>query len=154
VIPQIRTQALPPKVYLLTYSAPATKKMLQFSSLRYYSVPALGSGHIIPQSLTIELGIFAGRLYMGYSECISLVKHIDNASMNGRSDATTTETISFILEWISLRRRGQDITHIPLGYVCQGRPLGIEHAFFVTSRAVEIYVVDSYHTNGIVTEAQ
>lgn len=128
--------------------------MLQFSDLQYYSVPALEGGHIIPQSLTVELGIFAGRLYMKYEECVSLVNYINDASINGRFDATTTETISFILEWVALRRRGQDITHTPLGYVCQGRPLGIEHAFFVTSRAVDIGVVDSYHTSGTVTEAQ
>jgi hypothetical protein len=81
------------------------------------------------------------------------VKYIDNASMNRRSDATATETISFILEWLSLRRRGQDIMHTPLGYVCQGRPLGIEHAFFMTNRAVDNGVVESYRTSGGVTEA-
>jgi hypothetical protein len=78
-------------------------------------MPALQSEHIIPQSLTIELGIFAGRLYTEYEECAPLVKYIDNASMNRGSDATTTETISFILEWLSLRRKGQDIMHTPLG---------------------------------------
>jgi hypothetical protein len=128
--------------------------MLQFSSLRYYSLPALRSEHVIPQSLAIELGIFGGRLYLQYEECAPLVKYIDNASMNRRSDATATETISFILEWLSLRRRGQDIMHTPLGYVCQGRPLGIEHAFFMTNRAVDNGVVESYRTSGGVTEAQ
>lgn len=90
---------------------------------------------------------------MKHDECVSLMKYIDDASMNGRSN-TTTGAISFILEWISLRRRGQDIMHTPLGYVCQGRPLGIEHAFFVTSRPVDAGVVDSYRTNRAVTEAQ
>jgi hypothetical protein len=128
--------------------------MLQFSGLRYYSMPALQNEHVVPQSLTIELGIFAGRLYMEYGECAPLVKYIDNASINRRSDATTTETISFILEWLSLRRRGQDIMHTPLGYVCQGRSLGIEHAFFMTNRAVNSGVVKSYRTDEAVTEAQ
>jgi hypothetical protein len=128
--------------------------MLPFSGLRYYSVPALQGGYIIPQSLIIELGIFAGRLYMEYEECVSLVKYIDSASLNRPSDATTTGTISFILEWSSLRRRGQDIMHTPLGYVCRGRPLGIEHAFFTTSHAVDTGVVESYRTNGAVTEVQ
>lgn len=122
--------------------------MLQFSGLRYYSLPSLRSEHVIPQSLVIELGIFAGRLYLQYEECAPLVKYIDNASMNRRSDATATETTSFILEWLSLRRRGQDIMHTPLGYVCQGRPLGIEHAFFVTNRAVDSSVAESYRARG------
>jgi hypothetical protein len=128
--------------------------MLQFSGLRYYSLPPLRSEHVIPQSLAIELGIFAGQLYLQYEECVPLVKYIDNASMNRRSDATATEITSFILEWLSLRRRGQDIMHTPLGYVCQGRPLGIEHAFFVTNRAIESGVVKSYRTSGALTEAQ
>ena len=154
MIPQLRSQALPPKVHLLTYSAPVTRQMLQFSSLRYYSVPTLPSDHIIPQNLIIEVGIFAGRLYMEYEECAPLLKYIENISMKRRSDATTTEKISFILEWHSLRRRGQDIMHTPLGYVCQGRPFGIEHAFFMTNRAVHSGVVDSYRTIGTVPDAQ
>ncbi|CBX97993.1 hypothetical protein LEMA_P094020.1 [Plenodomus lingam JN3] len=154
VIPQIRNQAFRSKVHLLTYSAPVTKKMVQFSSLRYYSLPALQSDYIIPRSLTVELGIFAGRLYMQYDECAPLVDYIDKASMNRRSNARTNDTIRFILEWVSLRRRGHDIMHTPLGYVCQGRPLGMEHAFFVTNHASNNGVVNSYHNNGAVTGAQ
>ena len=105
-------------------------------------MPSLQSGHIIPQSLTNELGIFAGRLYMEYEEYVSLVKYTYHASMNRQSDAIMIEKISFILEWTSLRRKGQDIVHTPLGYVCQGRPLGIEHAFFVTRHAVDSGVVE------------
>jgi len=44
--------------------------------------------------------------------------------------------------------------HTPLGYECRGRPLGVEHVFFVTSRAVNSGVVESYRTNRAVTEAQ
>jgi hypothetical protein len=38
--------------------------------------------------------------------------------------------------------------------VCRGRPSGIEHAFFVTSRAVDSGLVESYRNDGAVTEAQ
>ncbi|KAH9865892.1 hypothetical protein J1614_009479 [Plenodomus biglobosus] len=128
--------------------------MLQFSSLRYYSLPALQSDHVIPRSLTVELGIFAGRLYMQYEECAPLLEYINKASMNRRSDARKNDKISFILEWVSLRRRGHDIMHTPLGYVCQGRLLGMEHAFFVTNCANDNGVVNSYHANGSLTSAQ
>jgi hypothetical protein len=128
--------------------------MKQFSGLRYYSVPPLRSDHIIPQSLIIEVGIFAGRLYMEYEECAPLAKYIDDASINRRSDATKTETISFILEWLSLRRKGQDVMHTPLGYVCQGRPLGIEHAFFMTNCAVDSGVAEPYRTDRSITGVQ
>jgi hypothetical protein len=56
--------------------------MLQLSSLRYYSVPALQSEHTITHNLTTELGIFAGRLYIDYEECAPLVEYIDNVSMS------------------------------------------------------------------------
>ncbi|CAN9193922.1 unnamed protein product [Alternaria alternata] len=153
VIPQLRTQSFPHKVHLLTYSAPVTKKMLPFSGLRYYTAPALPREHTIPPSLVIELGLFAGRLYMGYEECVSLVKYIDDVSASSRSNVTTTEKTRFILEWTSLRRKGQDVMHTPLGYVCQGRPLGIEHAFFVTRHAADSGVMKPYHTSEAVTEA-
>lgn len=154
MIPQLRSQKFPPKVHLLAYSAPVTKKMLPFSRLRYYSMPPLHSKHVIPQSLTIELGIFAGRLYLEYEECAPLAEYIDHATMTQRSGVSTNDTISFILEWLSLRRRGQDIMHTPLAYVCQGRPLDVEHAFFVTNRAVDSGIVQSYRTNRAVTEVQ
>ena len=44
--------------------------------------------------------------------------------------------------------------HTPLGYVCEGRPLGIEHAFFVTHRAVDSGMAESYRARGGATEAQ
>lgn len=127
--------------------------MLPFSGLRYYTAPALPREHTIPPSLVIELGLFAGRLYMGYEECVSLVKYIDDVSASSRSNVTTTEKTRFILEWTSLRRKGQDVMHTPLGYVCQDRPLGIEHAFFVTRHAADSGVMKPYHTSEAVTEA-
>lgn len=127
--------------------------MLPFSGLRYYTAPALPREHTIPLSLVIELGLFAGRLYIGYEECVSLVKYIDDVSASRQSNATTTEKTRFILEWTSLRRKGQDVMYTPLGYVCQGRPLGIEHAFFVTRHAADSGVMKPYHTSEAVTGA-
>ena len=89
---------------------------------------------------------------MGYEECVSLVKYIDDVSAGRRSNATTEKT-RFILEWTSLRRKNQDVMYTPLGYVCQGRPLGIEHAFFVTCHAADSGVMEPYHTSEAVTEA-
>ena len=127
--------------------------MLPFSGLRYYSAPALPREHTIAPNLVVELGLFAGRLYMGYEECVSLLRYIDDVSLDTRSDATTTEKIGFILEWTSLRRKGQDIMHTPLGFVCQGRPLVVEHAFFVTDHAADSGVMEPYRANEAVVEA-
>jgi hypothetical protein len=44
--------------------------------------------------------------------------------------------------------------HTPLGYVCQGRPLGNEHAFFMTNCAGDSSVAKSYHTSQGITGTQ
>lgn len=36
----------------------------------------------------------------------------------------------FLQDWLSIRRRGQEFTHAPMGYVCSGRPLNEAHSFF------------------------
>jgi hypothetical protein len=42
----------------------------------------------------------------------------------------TTKPLTFLQEWLALRRKGQDFTHTPMGYVCQGRSLIENHHFF------------------------
>ncbi|KAF1997703.1 hypothetical protein P154DRAFT_622249 [Amniculicola lignicola CBS 123094] len=133
------------KVHLLTYSAPVTKKMLHFSGLKYYALPALPRGHVIPHSLTIELGIFAGRLYMGFRECAPLKEYIEQAGDAKPSNVPTAHMINFLLEWLPLRRKGQDVMHTPIGYMCQGRPLDSGHSFFASHGVVSNGVVKSYH---------
>lgn len=129
LIPALLDQATTTSVHLLTYSAPVAKKMLHFGRLKYYALPSLPQNHEVPQQLINELGVFAGRLYMEYDECTTLAQSIEN---DGRSEAAVAATASFLLEWLCLRRKGQDITHTPMGYLCQGRPLNSDHAFFVT----------------------
>lgn len=123
--------------------------MLHFSALAYYALPTLPDSHDIPHWLTIELGFFAGRLYMDFDECAPLVQYIENTDNNERqSHGLGTNPISFLLEWLSLRRKGQDIVHIPVGYVCQGRPLDRGHAFFVTQGVEDKGVIKAYHVDG------
>ena len=38
--------------------------------------------------------------------------------------------LTFIQEWLTLRRRGQDFAHSPMGLLAQGRPLQADHPFF------------------------
>lgn len=91
---------------------------------------------------------------MEFDECAPLMEFIESTSLGKRSDAPSTETISFLLEWLCLRRKGQDIMHTPIGYVCQGRPLLSGHAFFVTHRVPSDRVVNPYRTNGAVDGSQ
>ncbi|RFU32830.1 hypothetical protein B7463_g3489, partial [Scytalidium lignicola] len=138
LIPTLR-QKKNPKVHLLAYAAPVTKNMLQFGKLSYYALPCLPFGHAVPNWLSIELGIFAGRLYFDFSECDALCKYLRLSNISEMSklnndnqvELFTEKPISFLLEWLALRRKGQDIMHTPMGYICQGRPLHKNHSFFI-----------------------
>jgi hypothetical protein len=38
--------------------------------------------------------------------------------------------LTFMQEWLSLRRKGQDFAQTPMGYICQGKVLKADHPFF------------------------
>ena len=69
---------------------------------------------------------------MEFNESAPLVKYIEKGMSGKQSNASATKMTSFLLEWLSLRRKGQDIMHTPVGYICQGRALDSGHSFFVT----------------------
>lgn len=139
MIPIIRA-VRKPKVHLITYAAPVTKNMLHFNGLSYYTLPRLPTGYTVPDWFSIELGIFAGRLYINFPECAPLKEYLQLAdktdtettqSNSEHVDVFTKNPVNFLLEWLTLCRKGQDIMHTPMGYVCQGRPLHESHPFFV-----------------------
>ena len=138
LIPMIRA-ARKPMVHLITYAAPVTKNMLHFNGLSYYVLPRLPDGYTAPDWLSIELGIFAGRLYINFPECapvtnyLQLVDKTGTDSLQSRTDHSgifTQNSVDFLLEWLTVCRKGQDIMHTPMGYICQGRPLHESHPFF------------------------
>lgn len=62
---------------------------------------------------------------------------VDNAAAEGEVDARTPQApsftarpLSFLQEWLAVRRKGQDFSHTPMGHVCQGKPLTTSHPFF------------------------
>ncbi|KAH8590942.1 hypothetical protein B0O99DRAFT_690999 [Bisporella sp. PMI_857] len=143
LIPMIRA-ARKPKVHLIAYAAPVTKNMLHFNGLSYYVLPPLPDDCAIPAWLSIELGIFAGRLYISFAECAHLAKYLrlpDNTDTDGSQSNTehaglaTKDPVDFLLEWLTVCRKGQDIMHTPMGYICQGRPLHESHPFFAARSA-------------------
>jgi len=149
LIPVIRRVGEQAKVHLVAYAAPVTKSMRHFNGFSYYVLPRLPAGYTVPAWLSIELGIFAGRLYIDFLECAPLRKYLqlsreeadagEDVQPNGEQqagDGTFAENpVSFLLEWLTLCRKSQDIMHTPLGYICQGRPQQESHPFFVTQRA-------------------
>jgi hypothetical protein len=156
-----------PLTHLLTYAAPVTRKMLHFNNLGYYAVPTMPTGWKPPTWLTIELGIFAGRLYFEFEEYGDLRKYLglddDDAKLpeipddtvpstelhgtDGAADDTangaekdksappqapsfTANPLTFLQEWLAIKRKGQDFTHTPMGYLCHGKLLTASHPFF------------------------
>ncbi|KAK8186362.1 hypothetical protein BC567DRAFT_189406 [Phyllosticta citribraziliensis] len=43
---------------------------------------------------------------------------------------STIKTLEFLQEWLSTRRRGQEIGNTPMGFVCHGMLLSADHPFF------------------------
>ncbi|KAE8368446.1 hypothetical protein BDV27DRAFT_167987 [Aspergillus caelatus] len=121
LIPIIRTmQSL--TVHLILYAAPFTKRMVHFDTLNYYAFPSPPKGWSPPPWLPFELGILAGRLYFKFSEYKFLLEQL---------------RLNFLQDWLTLRRQGQDISHTPMGYVCQGTRLRSDHPCFLDRKAVE-----------------
>ena len=138
-------------VHLIAYAAPVTRSMLDFSSLAFYSFPALPSDYTLPSWLPVEVGILAGRLYMEYDDALHMTNYLTQSIMDPVDSWTTwggkkdkkrkkgavrsfcPNPASFLLEWLPLRRTAQDVLHTPAAYVCQGRPLRPDHAFFSQS---------------------
>ncbi|RYP73457.1 hypothetical protein DL771_003629 [Monosporascus sp. 5C6A] len=42
----------------------------------------------------------------------------------------TAKPFTFTQEYLAVRRRGQEISHTPMGFLCMGKPLHENHAFF------------------------
>lgn len=138
-------------VHLFTYAAPVTRKMLHFNRLDYHAIPSFPVDWSPPAWLSFELGILAGRLYFEFSEYRPLLDRIlgvgnggvksngplDIGARDGVQSNTDRNMLDFLGEWLSLRRQGQDITHTPMGYVCQGWQLRSDHPFFAR-RVLEI----------------
>ncbi|KAL7621053.1 hypothetical protein AAE478_008365 [Parahypoxylon ruwenzoriense] len=131
--------------HLIAYAAPITKGMLVFNRLQYYSLPPLPTEHTFPEWFRFELGILGGRLYVDLAEWDSLASYLQPSSQaadqlaeeyaqlsltNGvTSTSFADEPASFVLEWLTLLRKTQDILHTPIGYICTGRTLGENHPF-------------------------
>lgn len=133
-----------PRTHILSYAPPLNKKMLLFNELAYYAIPSLPTSWTAPNWLKWELGIFSGRLYFEFNEYETMCQHLglvtsahgeekEEAEDSGpTSPATfTTKPIAFLQEWLTARRKGQDFTHTPMGYLCNGKQLLSTHPFLL-----------------------
>jgi len=151
VIPEEAELLLPalrdhPKVHLLTYAAPVTKGMAIFNSLKYLTVPSMKKRDTLPMWLRLEIGILAGRLYFDFEEYQPLLAWLDVESTQPSSGSDSSsqeassqagglnveEPLAFLFEWITNHRQTDDISHTPMGFICQRRRLHRDHTFFST----------------------
>jgi hypothetical protein len=139
--------------HLISYAAPVARKMLHFGSLNFHAVPPLPLNWEAPMWLKLELGIYAGRLYFDFSEYHTILDMLGIQHSGGRievpedekdDNADSTEEVpasavrkmfakrplTFLQEWLTLRRKGQNFDQTPMGFVCQGKILIEDHHFF------------------------
>lgn len=145
--------------------------LLHFNDLKFYSIPNLPSDWEAPLWLKVELGLFAGRLYFDYSEYATLcnflgvkesvasLEEIDDdfelgpPALDGVVEKVTAKSqavfarkpLTFLHEWLAIRRKGQDFASSPMGQVCQGKPLTSDHTFFMKPEAARTSK-DTEHT--------
>jgi hypothetical protein len=134
------------KVHLVKYTAAVNKSMVRLGHLTYYAIPKMSDcvKDSIPEWLTIELGFLSGRLYFSYWEYDGIMgylrlRHFDSPSQSnfraryGRASKEacfSDHPLGFLREWLTLRRKAQDITHTPMGWIIMGKSLHWDNAFF------------------------
>lgn len=128
-----------PVCHLIIYAAPITRRMLQFNNMDYYAIPPLPTGFKAPTWLKVELGIFAGRLYFEWDEYEDIMSYLGIQTREDEDEqdlqtvpkeAFATKPLAFLHEWLSIRRKGQDFEHAPMGFITTGKPLSKDHPFF------------------------
>ncbi|KAK9425871.1 hypothetical protein SUNI508_12849 [Seiridium unicorne] len=130
-----------PQVHLLTYASPVSKQMVKLGQLGYCNIPALPMDYEFPSWLLVELGIFAGRLYLDYNEYVACKRLVEDGEVSPNTEVNAAlasrDARGLLLEWLTFRHRGQDVQHTPMGFLCLGRHVGQDHPFFGTSTPIE-----------------
>jgi hypothetical protein len=147
LLPKLR-RIQTPMTFLLTYTAPLTRSLLEVGTLAYYPVPTPKKEFAIPSWLSIEIGLMAGRLYLPYHQYTQLRNCLEVDERAYPSLAldeflrrrkhilpnlgilSIKQLAKFRTEWIAHRSRSSDIMHTPMGYLIQNRDLPENHPFF------------------------
>jgi hypothetical protein len=171
LIPLMRDLNVNVNTHLLVYSAPITRKMLQFNDMNFHSIPPLPLSWKAPSWLQVELGIYSGRLYFEWEEYHSMCALLgiqegttendveaDGEDPEGQASLEDSEVsrptaceqkqlvqtpLTFLQEWLAVRRRGQDFAHSPMGFVSQGKRLQEDHIFFKQAEHFSIQCSDT-----------
>jgi hypothetical protein len=129
-------------VHLIVYAAPVTRAACKnFNNLDYYAVPPLSANFRAPSWLKIELGIFAGRLYFDWEENAAILGYLGLNTAKDQTKATESaghasfaeKPLTFLHDWLAVRRKGTDFEHTPMGFITTGKPLSPDHPFFLSA---------------------
>ncbi|KAG5749551.1 hypothetical protein H9Q70_007795 [Fusarium xylarioides] len=149
LLPILRRIHTPP-AFLLTYTSPCTRSLLEVGCLAYYPVPTPKKELVTPSWLSIEIGLMAGRLYLSYDEytqlrsCLQVDERAEPAVTMGNVQRSRKHILpnfgvlnpqslsKFLTEWIPHRSRSSDTMHTPMGYLIQHRNLPKDHPFFTS----------------------
>ncbi|KAF2634183.1 hypothetical protein P280DRAFT_474819 [Massarina eburnea CBS 473.64] len=136
--------------------------MLHFNNLDYYAIPSLPTNFKAPTWLKIELGIFSGRLYFEWDEYDEMLQYFGappSASLNKSAQPIERKTfakkpLTFLHEWLAIRRKGQDFEHTPMGFITTGKPLTQNHPFFSSPAAFQATDATTIATNAVDVEEE
>ncbi|KLO86343.1 Uncharacterized protein LW93_11117 [Fusarium fujikuroi] len=154
-----------PMTFLLTYTSPCTRSLLEVGTLAYYPVPTPKNELVIPSWLSIEIGLMAGRLYLPYDQytqlrsCLKVDERVEPVVMDDAHRSRKyilpnfgilgPQSLSkFLSEWISYRSRSSDITHTPMGYLIENRDLPDNHPFFTSKLKLRVTATRSAADHG------
>lgn len=153
ILRMMQTNEVHPKVHLITYASPVTRKMMSFNSLAFLAFPSMSPDWKPPQWLKTGLGLLAGRIHFEWEEYESLSEllGVQDSSISNMDGVEETDPevsdggegeetgmvktfcprpLVFLQEWLALRRQGQDFSHTPMGFIVQDKPLHAEHPLF------------------------
>ncbi|KAF5250791.1 hypothetical protein FANTH_4063 [Fusarium anthophilum] len=171
ILRRIRT----PTTFLLTYTSPFTKSLLEVGTLAYFPIPTPEKELVIPSWLSIEIGIMAGRLYLPYDQytqlrsCLNVDKTAETLATMDDAHRSMKHILpnfgilnpqslsKFLSEWISYRSQSSDITHTAMGYLIGNQDLPDNHPFFTShlkSRVIETTSVVDHEAPTKNAEAQ
>lgn len=122
--------------------------MTPFNQLRYYTLPPIPLDAGFPSWFRVELGILAGRLYMDYED----FNLTDDYMRDSQVD--TPMSSAFLLEWLGVRCRANDVLHTPIGYICLGKTPAQDHPFFARTASVATAMLTAFPTDDTVEEPE
>ena len=99
----------------------------EYSDLREYLGLGKGSAKL---AATIDDPKTSAELFETEEAVDDITAEADINTRAEKAQSFTARPLTFLQEWLAVRRKGQDFTHTPMGHVCQGKPLTASHPFF------------------------